>query len=162
MLFVLFSGSVVVILTPDYDSNRQGSSPELVPICYNARSLHRAYPNLYPSRVVHGYQSSWGMQVDWWLQPRAVFGLSFSSIIYINHGTEMKSVQLPDYHDGLAVYITLPYITLHYITSFWQHFHIPCFFLYSGNRLTTRNTEEEDNQESLRKVGVRFMCLFKL
>ena len=59
-------------------------------------------------------------------------------------------------------YITLHYITLHYITlhyKFLAPFSHPVFFLYSGNRLMTQNTEGEDKRESLRKVGISFMCL---
>ena len=42
---------VVTILT--LDPEVVGSSPEWVPIFYEARSLHRAYPSLHPFGVVH-------------------------------------------------------------------------------------------------------------
>ena len=52
------------------------------------RSLHRAYPGLHPFVVVHWVPeqmnikavTAWGMQVDLWLQPCAVFGHRFSGI----------------------------------------------------------------------------------
>ena len=55
--------------------------------------LHIAYI-AYPSLHSLGYYSTlgsraaelkdfnWGMQIDWWLQPRAVFGHTFSGIIW--------------------------------------------------------------------------------
>ena len=41
---------------------------------------------------------NWGMQIDWWLQSRAVFGHTFSDITA--YATEMKSIQL---HDSIVM-----------------------------------------------------------
>ena len=54
------------------------------------QSLHRVYPSLHPSGVVHWVPEQLNikaltrvyLQTDWWLQPRAVFGHTFSGIIW--------------------------------------------------------------------------------
>ena len=45
---------LIIIITYDFESSRPGSNPEWGPI-YTMRlqSLHRVYPSLHPSGVVH-------------------------------------------------------------------------------------------------------------
>ena len=61
--FIVCSGSIVATTGPQWtaDSEVPGSSPEWVPIFYEARSTaqHKAYPSLHPFGVVHLCQSSW-------------------------------------------------------------------------------------------------------
>ena len=80
------------------------------------RSLHRAYPepsslrdSTLGARAAEQQGCNWGMQVDWWLQHRAVFGHTFSGIIWY-YATEIKSIQL---HDSIVM--ALPWDNIVYI-----------------------------------------------
>ena len=83
----------------------------------DAASLHRAYPSLHPflwgstlgTRATEHKGCNWGMQIDWWLQPRAVFGHTFSGIIWQN-ATGIKSIQL---HDSIVM--ASPWDSISYI-----------------------------------------------
>ena len=65
------SGSVVVTAY-DFESAHPGSNPEWGQYTMMLRSLHRAYPSLHPSGVVHWVPEqlnikavyNWGMNVD--------------------------------------------------------------------------------------------------
>ena len=57
---------------------------------------------------------NWGMQVDWWLQPCAVFGHRLSGIIW-PMPQKLKSIQL---HDSIVMAIPQDSIILHYILHF--------------------------------------------
>ena len=79
------SGSVVV--TPyDFESGRLGSNPEWGPIYYKASIPAQGLPkpsSFWDSTLgTRAAEHNWGMQIDWWLQPRAVFGHTFSGIIW--------------------------------------------------------------------------------
>ena len=71
------------------------------------RLLHRAYPSLHPSGVVHWVPEqlnmkavTWeGVQIDWWLQPRAAFA-RISVASSGKYVTEMESIQL---HDSIVM-----------------------------------------------------------
>ena len=77
------SGSVVVTA---YDSE-SGSNPEWGLIYYEASITAQGLPkpsslqgSTLGTRAAEQNGCNWGMQADWWLQPRAVFGHSFSGI----------------------------------------------------------------------------------
>ena len=82
------SGSVVVTAC-DFESGRPGSNPEWGLIYYKASITAQGLPepsSLWGStlgiRAAEHKGCNWGMQIDWWLQPRAVFGHTFSGIIW--------------------------------------------------------------------------------
>ena len=80
------------------------------------------YPNLHPYGVVYiGYQNSWtcnwGMQIDWWLQPRAVFGHTFSGIIWQKWSQFncMTIVMASSWDRASLMYITFGITLIYYI-----------------------------------------------
>ena len=78
------SGSVVVTAY-DFESGRPGSSPEWGLIYYKASFIAQGLPepsSLWGTRAAEHKDCNWGMQIDWWLQPRAVFGHTFNGIIW--------------------------------------------------------------------------------
>ena len=83
--FKVCSGSVVVTAY-DSESGRPGSNPEWG--LMRLRSLHvQGLPkpsshrgSTLGTRAAEHKGCNWGMQVDWWLQPYAVFDHSFSGI----------------------------------------------------------------------------------
>ena len=99
----VYSGSLVVT-AKDLESSRPGSNPEWRPIYYEASitaGLTRAAEPSFlrgstlGTRAAEYKGCNWSMQIDWWLQPRAVFGHTFSGIIW-HYATEIKSIQLHD------------------------------------------------------------------
>ena len=79
------SGSVVVTAY-DFESARPGSNPEWGPIYYEASITAQGLPepsslrdSTLGTRAAEHKGCNWGMQVDWWLQPCAVFGHRFSN-----------------------------------------------------------------------------------
>ena len=82
---IVCSGSVLVTAY-DFESGRLGSNPGWGLIYYKASITAQGLPEpsslrgstLGTRAAEHIKGCSWGMQVDWWLQPRAVFGHSFS------------------------------------------------------------------------------------
>ena len=80
------SGSVVVTAY-DFESGRPGSNPEWGPIYYKSSITAQGLPkpsSLWSSTLGTRAPEHKGcnrvMQIDWWLQRRAVFGHSFSGI----------------------------------------------------------------------------------
>ena len=80
------SGSVVVT-AHDSESGRPGSIPEWGLIYYEAsitaqgsRKPSSLRGSTLGTRAAEHEGCNWGMQVDWWLQPCAVFDHSFSGI----------------------------------------------------------------------------------
>ena len=80
------SGSVVVTAY-DSESGRPGSNPEWGLIYYEASITAQGLPepsslrgSTLGTRAAEHKGCNWGMQIDWWLQPCAVFGHSFSGI----------------------------------------------------------------------------------
>ena len=85
---IVCSGSVVVTAY-DFESGRPGSNPERGLIYYKAPITAQGLPepsSLWGStlgtRAAEHKGCNWGMQIDWWLQLRAVFGHTFSGIIW--------------------------------------------------------------------------------
>ena len=85
---VVCSGSVVVTAY-DFESGRPGSNPEWGLIYYEASITAHGLPepsslrgNTLGTRTAEHKGCNWGTQVDWWLQPRAVFGHTFIGIIW--------------------------------------------------------------------------------
>ena len=83
---IVCSGSVGVTAY-DFESGRPGSNPEWGQICYKAPITAQGL--LEPSflrgstlgtRAAEHKGCNWGTQVDWWLQPCAVFSNSFSGV----------------------------------------------------------------------------------
>ena len=108
----------------DSESGRPGSKPEWGLIYYEASITAQGLPepsslrgSTLGTRAAEHKGCNWGMQVDWWLQPCAVFNHSFNQLAY---ATEMKSIQLHDSIVRLSQKIVS--FTLHYITL-----HKPCF-----------------------------------
>ena len=88
MYIYVCSGSVVVT-TYDFESGHPGLSPEWGLINYKASITAQGLPepsSLWGStlgtRAAEHKGCNWGMQIDWWLQPRAVFSHTFSGIIW--------------------------------------------------------------------------------
>ena len=86
--YIVCSGSVVVTAY-DFESGRPGSNPELGPIYYKASITAQGLPepssllgSTLGTRAAEHKICNWGVQIDWWLQPRAVFGHTFSGIIW--------------------------------------------------------------------------------
>ena len=80
------SGSVVVTAY-DSESGHPGSNPEWGLIYYEASITAQGLPepsslraSTLGTRAAEHKGCNWGMQVDWWRQPCAVFGHSFSGI----------------------------------------------------------------------------------
>ena len=80
------SGSVVVTAY-DSESGRPGSNPEWGLIYYEASITAQGLPepsslrgSTLGTRAAEHKGCNWGMQIDRWLQPCAVFGHSFSGI----------------------------------------------------------------------------------
>ena len=80
------SGSVVVTAY-DSESGRPGSDPEWGLIYYEASITAQGLPepsslrgSTLGTRAAEHKGCNWGMQIDLWLQPCAVFGHSFSGI----------------------------------------------------------------------------------
>ena len=80
------SGSVV-ITTYDSESSRPGSNPEWGLIYYEASITAQGLPeppsprgSTLGTRTAEHEGCNWGMQVDGWLQPCAVFSHSFSGV----------------------------------------------------------------------------------
>ena len=82
----LCSGSVV--FTAYYsESGHPGSNPEWGLIYYEAPITAQGLPepsslrsSTFGTRAAEHKGCNWGMLIDWWLQPCAVFGHSFSGI----------------------------------------------------------------------------------
>ena len=79
----------VVVTAYDIESGRPGSSPEWGLIYYKASITAQGWPepsslrgSTLGTRAAEHKGCNWGMQIDWWLQPRAVFGHTFSGIIW--------------------------------------------------------------------------------
>ena len=81
--------------TPDHDIHcsfhitRPVSSPEWGLTYYKASITAQGLPepsslqgSTLGTRAAKHKGCNWGMQIDWWLQPRAVFGHTFSGIIW--------------------------------------------------------------------------------
>ena len=112
------SGSVVVTAY-DSESGRPSSNPEWELIYYEASITAQGLPepssirgSTLVTRTAEHKSCNWGMQVDWWLQPCAVFDHSFSGISSICHRNEVNSIAW--------LYIvrlsqTIVSFTLHYI-----------------------------------------------
>ena len=80
------SGSVVVTAY-DSESGRPGSNPEWGLIYYEASITAQGLPepsslrgSTLGTRAVEHKGCNWGMKIDSWLQPCAMFGHSFSGI----------------------------------------------------------------------------------
>ena len=86
----MMSCSVSVVVTAyDFESGRPGLNPEWEPKYYEASITAQGLPepsSLWGStlgtRAAEHKGCNWGMQIDWWLQPRAVFGHNFGGIIW--------------------------------------------------------------------------------
>ena len=81
-----WKGSVVVTAY-DFESGRTGSNPEWGLLYYEASITAQGLPepsslrgSTLGTRAAEHKGCNWGMQVDWWLQPCAVLGHSFSGI----------------------------------------------------------------------------------
>ena len=77
----------VVVTAYDSESGNAGSNPEWGQIYYKASITAQGLPEpsslrgrTLGTRAAEHQSCNWGMQVDWWLQPCAVFGHSFSGI----------------------------------------------------------------------------------
>ena len=68
--------------------------------------------------------TSWGMQIDWWLQPRVVCSHTLSDVIW-HCNTELNSIQL---HDS---FVMVPLEVPVYIYISHLHFTFT-FYIYSG------------------------------
>ena len=86
--YTVCSGSVVVTAY-DFESGRPGSNPEWGLIYYKASITAQGLPepsslrgSTLGTRAAEHKGCNWGMQIDWWLQPRAVFNHTFSGIIW--------------------------------------------------------------------------------
>ena len=73
----------------DFESGRPSSSPEWGLIYYKASITAQGLPepsslrgSTLGTRAAEHKGCNWGIQIDWWLQPRAVFGHTFSGIIW--------------------------------------------------------------------------------
>ena len=58
---------------------------------------------------------NWGMQIDWWFQPRAVFGHTFK-LHHLAYATKIKSIQLHDSIVMASPWDNIIYITWHTIS----------------------------------------------
>ena len=65
---------------------------------------------------------NWGMQIDWWLQPRAVFGHTLNGIIWLAYATEIKSIQL---HDSIAMASPQEIVS---VTLHWKIYILNVFY----------------------------------
>ena len=86
-----------------------GSNPEWGPIYYKASITAQGLPEPSSLRVstlgtkaAEHKGCNWGMKVDSWLQPCAVFGYSFSGIGWHMHRNKVNSIALL-YRYGLAM-----------------------------------------------------------
>ena len=82
------------------------------------RSLHRAYPSLHPSGVVHWVPEqlncNWGMQVDWWVCSLALCSATVSGVSAgICHRNKVNSIAW--LYRKAQPKDSIIYITLHYI-----------------------------------------------
>ena len=76
------------LLLRTVDPEVPGSSPEWVLIFCEARSTVQGSPepsslrSRLGTRTAEYEDCNWGMQIDWWLQPTAVFGNTSSGIVW--------------------------------------------------------------------------------
>ena len=90
----------VVVTAYDFESGRPGSNPEWGLLYYEASITAQSLPehsslrgSTLGTRAAEHKGCNWGMQVDWWLQPCAVFGHSFSGIgWHICHRNKVNSI----------------------------------------------------------------------
>ena len=87
-LYKVNSGSVMVTAY-EFESGRPGSNPDWGPIYNEASITAKCLPDplsfrggTMGTRAAEDKSSNWGMKIDWCLQPGAVFGHTFSGIIW--------------------------------------------------------------------------------
>ena len=130
------------------------------------RSLHRAYIRTFilTGVVYIGYQNSWtcnwGMQIDWWLQPRAVFGHTFSGIIWQKWSQFncMTIVMASLWDRASLMYITFGITLIYYIVSCVvdsaSQFFATLYMMKTGVVYGQRSSQERlpENRNSIPKL----------
>ena len=131
------SGSAVVTAC-DFESGRPGSNPEWGPIYYEASIPAQGLPepsslrgSTLDTRAVEHKGCNWGMQVDWWLQPRAMFGHTFSDIIWHmpQKQNQFNCMTLSWWPHHEIVSVTLQHISIflnYSVAGLFAVFHITC------------------------------------
>ena len=137
------------IVVTSLDPEVPGSSPKWLPIFYEARSTAQTLPeplslreSTLGTRGAEHKGCTWGMQIDRWLQPRAVFGHTFSGISW---HMPQKWSQLNCMTLSGRPHHELVSVTLHY--TFGLDVRHAGLWLYLGLRdsdLTLGNCAAED------------------
>ena len=119
--------SSVVVTAYDFESGRPGTNLECGPIFYEASITAQVLPepsslrgSTLGTRATEHKGCTWGMQINWWLQPRAVFSATpfWHQLAY---ATKMKSIQLLD-----SIVMASPWDSISYIISLHYTQRINC------------------------------------